>query len=237
MKNYKALSVSIMVFTLAACSSQSTIEQSYQPNIDLDNVLARYQVSGGEVNCNDYRKEITDCDSLSLELATLHLRYPSHRRIMLATAVMYFEVSKMQDSQVLLDKLLGQNRPAPEAALLRAQIAMSQGSVKTARKILLKQLDMVPDHANLYEALSATYYLEGRYKKAESVLHNADKLGSASWRTNYHLGLINEGQNQFSQACHYYRQTLQINPNHSGATGRLLNLSLQPSCENYSASL
>ena len=226
-----------MVFALAACSSQPNIEEVFQPNVDLDTALSTHQINQGKINCDDYRHAITDCDALTAELASLHLRYPAHRRIMLATAVMYFEVSKIQDSQVLLDKLLGQNRPAPEAAILRAQIAMSQGSVKMARNVLLKQLDMVPDHANLYEALSATYYLEGRYKKAENVLLNADKLGVASWRTRYHLGLINEGQKQYSQACHYYRQALKINPDHRAATGRLLNLSLQPSCEPNSVSL
>ncbi|WP_372761978.1 tetratricopeptide repeat protein [Pseudoalteromonas sp.] len=233
MKNYlsvKQLVSPVLVCMLAACSSQSNIEQAFQPNVDLDTALNTYKVSQGQVNCDDYRQKVTDCDALAAELAALHLRYPSHRRIMLATAVMYYEVSKIQDSQVLLDKLLGQNRPAPEAAILRAQIAMSQGSVKTARKVLLKQLDMVPDHANLYEALSATYYLEGRYKKAQDVLYNANKLGAASWRISYHLGLINEGQKQYSQACHYYRQALQSNPDHSAATGRLLNLSIQPSC-------
>jgi tetratricopeptide (TPR) repeat protein len=234
MKNYlsvKQLVSPVLVCMLAACSSQSNIEQAFQPNVDLDKVLAGHQINQGQINCDDYRHAISDCDALTAELAALHLRYPSHRRIMLATAVMYYEVSKIQDSQVLLDKLLGQNRPAPEAAILRAQIAMAEGSVKTARSILLKQLDMLPDHANLYEALSATYYLEGRYKKAQDVLHNANQLGATSWRISYHLGLINEGQQQFSQACYYYRQALESNAGHRGATARLLNLSLQPSCD------
>lgn len=234
MENYlsvKSLITPVLVCMLAACSSQSHVKEVFQPNVDLDKVLASHQINQGQINCDDYRHAISDCDALTAELAALHLRYPSHKRIMLATAVMYYEVSKIQDSQVLLDKLLGQNRPAPEAAILRSQIAMSQGSVKTARKLLLKQLDMVPDHANLYEALSATYYLEGRYKKAQDVLYNANKLGAASWRISYHLGLINEGQKRYNQACHYYRQALQSNPDHSAATGRLLNLSIQPSCD------
>lgn len=237
MKTFKTLSLPLLVFALAGCSSQSNIEQVYQPNVDLDALLLRYKVDNGVINCDDYRKRITDCDTLSAELANLHLRYPNHRRIMLAAAIIYFDVSNIQSSQILLDKLLEQNRPAPEAAILRAQIAMSQGSVKTARKMLTKQLDMIPDHANLYEALSATYYLEGRYKKAQSVLYTADKLGGPSWRTQYHLGLINEGQKQYSQACHFYRQALQIKPDLTVATSRLLSLSLRPSCEPLSVSL
>jgi tetratricopeptide (TPR) repeat protein len=234
MKNYlsvKPFITPVLICLLAACSSHSNIEPVFQPNEELDNVLASYQINEGQINCDDYRQPMTDCDALTAKLAALHLRYPAHRRIMLATAIMYYELARLQDSQVLLDKLLGQNRPAPQAAILRAQIAMTQGSVKTARTILLTQIDRVPDHANLYEALSATYYLEGRYKKAETVLHNANKLGAASWRISYHLGLINEGQQRYSQACHYYRQALHGNPNHRAATGRLLNLSIQPSCD------
>jgi len=160
----------------------------------------------------------------------LTLSYPHHNEINVIAALVYFQTGRTMDSQLLLDKVLSQAKPMPEAAILRSQIAMQEGNINLARKLLNRQLQLVPDHPELYAALASTYYLEGRYEQSQNLLQTADRLGAPAWRTSYHLALLHEAQQHWPTACQYYVATLNRLPRHAPSLSRLLALSEHPAC-------
>lgn len=217
------------VLLITGCANQGA-KDSYDPMGKLTQTLAEYQVTEGELNCHTAQQARVDCEGLASALAALNLQYPNNQRIALNGAMVYFELGRYNDSQLLLDQLLAQPYANAEAAVLRSQLALMEGNFTLARSVIQRQLEWVPDHPELYAAQAASYYLEGRYEKARGALRAADRLGLASWRTSYHLGLIYEAQQQWPMACSHYTRVLQLQPNHRAAVGRLLFLSEHSEC-------
>lgn len=215
---------------LAGCASHHE-KAVYDPVGKLAETLVEYEVAEREINCESMQNRALDCEGLASALAELQLQYPNNSSIALSGAIVYFQLGRYQDSQVLLDQLLAQPYANPEAAVLRSQIALMEGNFSLARSVLSRQIQLVPDNPELYGAKAASYYLEGRYEKARTALQAADRLGMTNWRTHYHMGLLYEAQEQWSMACHHYAKVLAQQPDHSATLGRLLMLSGHSDCK------
>ena len=216
---------------LTACSSTQTVAP-YEPDQQLNNLLAQHHISAGSgLECHQQPQQRVDCHALANQLGALTLRYPHHSEINLIAALVYFQTGRTIDSQQLLDKVLSQAKPMPEAAILRSRIALQEGNINLARTLLNRQLQLVPDHPELYASLASTYYLEGRYEQSQSMLQTADRLGAPAWRTSYHLALVHEAQQHWPTACQYYVQTLNRQPAHAKSLSRLLALSEHQACK------
>lgn len=223
----------LCMLTLAssACTNINNTTQAYQPDEQLDAVLSKYNVNASYgIHCQGYQAAVSDCGRLANELGALSMSYPQHQKIGFTSAIVYHQVGQKIDSQMVLDRLLAQQNPMSEVAILRSQIAMQEGNITLARTVLQRQVQLQPDHPELHATLAATYYLEGRYKKAQAVIATADRLGAPVWRTSYHLGLIHEAQSHWAQACHFYADTLDSLPDHRQSLSRLLYLSDHPEC-------
>jgi tetratricopeptide (TPR) repeat protein len=162
-----------------------------------------------------------DCDRLRHELERLALVCADHAPTLMANAVIAYEDHEPVKSQQLLDQILAQPRSFPDAAALRARIAIEEGNLPFARRLLEQQMTLAPDHPGLRETYGAALYVAGQLPEARRELAAARTLGAPAWRIAYHLGLIEEATGRLDLAAQYYAEALQGNPGWAQAASRL----------------
>ena len=138
----------------------------------------------------------------------------------MANAVVAYDDRDPIQSQQFLDQVLAQPGRYPDAAVLRARIAIEEGNVPFARRLLEQQIRLVPDHSGLHETLGAALYLDGRLPEATLELTTARALGAPGWRVAYHLGLVEEAAGRFDEASRHYGEALEGNPDWAQAQSR-----------------
>jgi tetratricopeptide (TPR) repeat protein len=163
----------------------------------------------------------SDCDHLRREIARLAVICPAHAPTLMANAVIAYDERRQADAQQLLDQILAQPRSYPDAAVLRGEIAIEEGNVPFALRMLNEQIKLVPDHAGLHETYAAALYLDGRMAEATSELTLAEALGAPPWRVAYHRGLIEEAAGRRDEAARYYAAAVEGNPGFQPAASRL----------------
>jgi tetratricopeptide (TPR) repeat protein len=213
-----------LVATACATNSPLLRQQCYDPDAQLAEVLRPFEAlraQGCEVSASPLRQGTSECDRLKNEIGRLAVVCPAHPPILMANAVIAYDEGRPADSQQLLDLILSQPRAYPDAAVLRARIAIEDGNVPFARRLLDQQIKLVPDHAGMHETLAATMYLEGRFPEAREELTMASALGAPRWRVAYHLGLIEEASGRGDEASRLYAEALQGNPGWPPAESRL----------------
>jgi tetratricopeptide (TPR) repeat protein len=163
----------------------------------------------------------SECERLRLELDRLTIVCPGHVPTLMANAVIAYDEHQPVKSQQVLDQILAQSRRYPDAAVLRARIAIEEGNLPFARRLLEQQIKLTPDHAGLYETYGATLYLAGQLLEARRELTAAGALGAPRWRIAYHLGLVEEASGRLELARQYYSEALEGNPGWAPAQSRL----------------
>ena len=167
------------------------------------------------------------CEELEREIVRLGVVCPTHAPTLMANAVIAYVDGQRAVSQQYLDVLLAQPRPYPDAAGLRSRIAMEEGNLSFAHRMLEQHIRLAPDHAGLREAYAAVLYLERRLPEARTELTTAGALGAPRWRLAYHLGLIEEALGRNDAASRLYAEALQGNPGWVAAESRLKGLRAQ----------
>lgn len=162
-----------------------------------------------------------ECTRLQREVERLAVICPGHVPTLLANAVLAYDDHRPALSQQYLDEILSQPRTYPDAAALRARIAIEEGNLPFARRLLEQQIKLVPDNPGLREAYAAALYLDGKMPQAIEELTMAAALGAPAWRVAYHRGLIEEASGRLAEASRYYVEALQGNPAWSPAESRL----------------
>lgn len=165
-----------------------------------------------------------DCQRILNEIEKLYVEFPHHERIILSNAIVNFEMNKPENAQWLLDQLQLFQRANPEAAVLRAQIAIKTGNLKFADSLIDRQILLVPSDSGLRELKASIAYLNNDFATARQVLSVAGRLGAPSWRLAYHHGLVSESQLQWGQACTFYQASLDQKPDFPAALSRLIGL-------------
>jgi tetratricopeptide (TPR) repeat protein len=214
--------------TTGACASTSPLvrQQCFNPEAQLASVLEPFEAARAR-GCDAAALQsgrvdgVSRCDTLQREIERLALVCPGHAPTLMANAVIAYDQQRPATSQQYLDEILAQPRPYPDAAALRARIAIEEGNVAFARRLLEQQITLVPDHAGLHETLAAALYLDGRLPEARTELDMAGALGAPRWRIAYHLGLIEEGQGRRDEATRLYDEALEGNPGWAQAESRL----------------
>jgi tetratricopeptide (TPR) repeat protein len=163
----------------------------------------------------------SECERLRRELERLAVVCPGHAPTLMANAVIAYDEHQPVKSQQLLDLILGQPRSYPDAAVLRARIAIEEGNLPSARRLLEQQIRLAPAHAGLHETYGAALYLGGLLPEARRELTMAGALGAPRWRIAYHLGLVEEASGRFDEARRYYAEALEANPGWAPAESRL----------------
>ncbi|MGB1557782.1 MAG: tetratricopeptide repeat protein [Oceanococcaceae bacterium] len=178
------------------------------------------------------RDKTADCERVVNELERLYAEFPRHQRVLFVNAFMQYQYGRPEQAQFLLDELLSTPGSHPEAAILRAQLALREGSSTRARKLLQTQLRLRPDHSGLHETMSSALYLSGRYDEASHHLELARVLGAPAARIRYHEGLLLEAQGQVQSACNAYAAAYQSSDRNSQPLHRLIGLSRNSHCAN-----
>lgn len=152
------------------------------------------------------------CERARLAVARILAVCPGHEPTLLTAAALAYESREPERAQQWLDELLRVPAAHPAAAMLRARIAIAQGNLPYARRLLGEQLRLRPDHAGLHEALASALFFSADYPSADEELARALSLGAPPWRVSYHRGLVAERDGRADDAAALFRQALQENP-------------------------
>ncbi len=221
-RSYAIAAVCVML--TAACASDPVLrQQCYNPDAQLARLLNPYEelrAKGCTIDGNADRGA-SECERLEGEIVRLGVVCSTHAPTLMANAVIAYDEHRAAESQQMLDVILSQPRGYPDAAVLRARIAIEDGNVQFAERLLGQQINLVPDHAGLHETYAAALYLEGKMAEARGELTMAGMLGAPRWRIAYHLGLIEEALGLGAEAGRFYAEALQGNPGWAPADSRL----------------
>ena len=221
---FKRISTGIVVWiAVTGCAVHSPLlhQQCYDPDVQLADVLRELEEHRTKGCSSGTSAAGSECDHLEAEIARLAVVCPGHAPTLMANAVIAYDEHRPQDSQQYLDLILSQPRPYPDAAVLRAQIALEEGNVPFARRLVEQEIMLVPDHAGLHEVRAATFFVDRRLDDARAELVRAGALGAPRWRVAYHLGMIEELSGHPDEAARLYMEALQGNPAFTAADSRL----------------
>jgi tetratricopeptide (TPR) repeat protein len=213
-----ACTVSVASMACANATSPLAHQQCGNPDARLAAVLQPLEALRAD-GCAG--AAVSDCDRLQREVERLVVICPGHVPTLMANAVLAYDDRRPAQSQQYLDEILSQPRTYPDAAALRARIAIEEGNLPYARRLLEQQIRLVPDHPGLHETYAAALYLDGRMPQAVDELSMAAALGAPAWRIAYHRGLIEEASGRLAEAGRYYSEALQGNPGWAPAESRL----------------
>lgn len=162
-------------------------------------------------------------DDVAVRLERLSLECPAHAPTTVALAAVVAGRDPAR-AQTLLDRVFAVPGRHPDAAVLRARLAIDEGNLAFARRLLAGQVRLAPDHAGVHEAYAAALYLSGRLDDARDSLARARALGAPPWRVAYHLGLVEEAAGRLGEAERAYTEAVALNPASSDAAARLKGL-------------
>ncbi len=161
------------------------------------------------------------CESLRAQIERLSVDCPNNPNVIMANALLAFDARNFVRSQQLLDELFGLRVSYPEAAVLRARIALEQGNQQFALRFLDQQIRQTGDHAGLRETYASALFLVGRLDESQAQLLTARALGAPVWRIAYGQGLIEEAMGRPGDAGLRYREALEAKPGWRLAESRL----------------
>ena len=164
---------------------------------------------------------LVDCERIRTELEQMAYDFPRHVPVLFANAIVAFENRQYGKSQMFLDTLFNVQPAYPDAAVLRSRIAVREGNMRFARRLLDEQIELTPDHAGLREARAAVFYLTGDLDRADRDLRSALRLGGPEARIAYHRGLVAEAGDRVEDANRHYTRAVELDPEDRRAVGRL----------------
>ena len=209
------------------CASTNNKLDSADPAIRLRALLEQWNrvyELGGSCASGGRKYPYVDCGRIQAESERLASDYPNNSSVLLANAVIAYETRQPQKAASYLDSLIGSNRADPGAVVLRIRLAVQDGNLPFARRLLEQQVQLAPDASELREALASVYKLLGEFALAERELTVAERLGAPAWRVDYNRGLLAEAQGDPAAAMEFYRRCLDEKPGWEKAQSRLRGL-------------
>ena len=213
-----------VTFMASSCVTTSPLvrEVCYDADAQLARVLQPLEAAHAKgCDADVAQRGTSECDRLRREIERLAVVCPGHVPTLMANAVIAYDEQRPATSQQFLDQILTRPRGYPDAAVLRARIAVDEGNLPFARRLLEQQIRLTPDHAGLHETYASTLYLDRQLPEARRELTTAGALGAPRWRIAYHLGLVEEASGQLDEARRYYTEALEANPGWAPAQSRL----------------
>jgi tetratricopeptide (TPR) repeat protein len=222
--NRRGCAAFAMSLMMSACATTSPLvrQECYNPDAQLASLMQPLEALRAK-GCvaGDVQRGGSECERLRREIQRLAVVCPQHVPTLMATAVIAYDEQRPAESQQILDQILARPRSYPDAAVLRAQIALEEGNVPFALRLLEQRIKLAPDHSGLRETYAAALYFDGKLAEARGELAIAEALGAPRWRIAYHLGLIEEASGRRDEASRYYSEALEGNPGWAPAASRL----------------
>lgn len=163
------------------------------------------------------------------QVGNLAFRHPDHVPTRTLAGIMAYEAGDPIEATRHLDHVLRQAPRSPDVAVLRARIALEQGSTAYATGLLQDQIRLSPSHAGLREAQASAYFMTDDFSAASAALSAAEGLGSPSERIAYNRGLIHEQEGRTAAAIEMYKKAVELAPGWSMPSERLAGLEGAPS--------
>jgi hypothetical protein len=117
------------------------------------------------------------CEGLRTQIERLSIDCPSNPDVIMANALLAFSRRDFVRTQQLLDELFSLAVSYPEAAELRARVALEQGNARFAVRFLDQQIRLHGDHPGMRETYASALYFVGRWDEAQAQLQIAKRLG------------------------------------------------------------
>ena len=217
---HSMLALSLLFAAGCAMNSFGHRDPACDPDARLAELLRSYEECKSR-GANDSSHVLVDCDRVHNEIERLSLEFPRHVPTLFANATICWDEREPVQATRYLDTLFALEKSHPEAAVLRSRIAISDGNLSGARRLLESQIAYRPDHASLREALSAVLYMQHDLAGARGSLDVAEALGAPDWRVAYNRGLIAEAAGDDAGATSQYEAAIAANPEFAAARSRL----------------
>lgn len=217
------------ILLLAACAPrQLRVGANSCANASADARKAWTELQAARAEPNGCQGEnIGRCEQLRLRIDFIGQNCPSSQPAMLATAILAYDDRQIAKAQSMLDTLLSNFPPDPDAAALRARIAIEEGNIPYALRFLAEQIHLTGNHSGLHEVYASALYLSGDHAAAAVQMEQSLKLGTPVWRVEYALGLIAEAKQDFATARSHYETALKSRPEWALAQARVQALELR----------
>jgi predicted Zn-dependent protease len=212
----------VLVASTSGCASRDGVlreQQCLAPDARLASIVR--SLNELHDSCTPDTAFQASCDRIRQELGRQALLCPQHEPTLFYNAVFAYDMQRPADAQQYLDIVLARPGSHPSAAILRSRIAIEEGNLSYARRMLEEQITLVPNLAGLRETLGGVLYLAKEWTGAAQQLTRAGALGSPRWRIAYNLGLVEEAQGHIDDARRFYTESLQGNPAWAPARSRL----------------
>jgi predicted Zn-dependent protease len=217
-----SMTVAVAAITCASCaSSLYTRTECKDPDLLLRKWLEEFEHERARGCLSSAGTGSSSCFELQRDIEHLSIICPGNAPTLLANAIVAYEVNQGVKAQQFLDQIFEHPIANADAATLRARIAIDEGNLPFARRLLEQQIQLTPDHPGLREVYGATLYLGGQLDAARRELEAAGAFGAPAWRVEYHLGLVEESAGNIAAAIAHYTEALAKNPEWKVARSRL----------------
>jgi tetratricopeptide (TPR) repeat protein len=164
---------------------------------------------------------IFDCSEEWLAIERLATEFPRHVPTLMANAVIAYDERDRVKSKRYLDALFSIENSHPTAAVLRSRVAIDEGNMPLARRVIETQLAYTPNDPSVREAYSSVLYMSKDLEGATREIAVAEKQGAPAWRVAYNRGLIAEAAGRGADAQRQFQAALDANPEFAPARARL----------------
>lgn len=217
------ISFATLALLIAGCQTNYSFghrDPYCNPDERLEELLAAYEDcrTGHSVHEDDL---VADCSSEWLAVERLAIEFPRHVPTLMANAVIAYDERDPIKAKRYLDGLFSLENSHPDAAILRCRVAIDEGNLPLARRVVETQLAYTPNEAGVHEAYSSVLYMSRDIDGAVREISMAEKLGAPAWRVAFNRGLIAEAAGRPNDAQRYYQAALDGNPDFAPARARL----------------
>lgn len=211
----------LLACCLVACAS--TEWRTDDADARLDAIMDDWQravASGGCRRQLAASPGVIDCNGIAIELRRLAAAFPNRPRVLYANGLVAWEEGYRSRAITWLDSLLALEPAHVEGTVLRARLALDEGNLPFARRLLEEAIALAPDSPMLHETLASVAYLAGEEEASLRELRLALSLGAPDWRVHYHYGLLAEARGDLQEASRHYARAAEGNDSFQPARSR-----------------
>jgi len=222
MKQRHLISAGVLLLLVTSCKTNYSFghrDASLNPDARLAGLVSDYEKSKkGNASTNEL---VIDHSAAWLQIERLAVEYPRHVPTLMANAAIAYEEREKEKSKRYLDALFSVEHSHPDAAVLRSRVALDEGNMPLARRVLETQIAYTPYEAGVHEAYSSVLYMSRDLDGAIREINLAEKQGAPKWRVAYNRGLIAEAAGRHTDAQRYFQAAVDENPEFAPARARL----------------
>jgi tetratricopeptide (TPR) repeat protein len=124
---------------------------------------------------------------------------------------------RFEDAKRIFDAALQQDPKSPEATFGQGALFEAMGDTGRAMSDYQKAIDLKPDYAAPYTALSNLYIARGELDKAIDLYREAIRMNPLDADAHYNLGYAYYSRGDAQHAIECFAQTLRIDPGYARA--------------------